>query len=171
MLILLCLSLRLMFFFAVGPWDSSVVERRILRGDALEYHLLAKSLVEDHRYAGQTHYQLDAIRTPGYPLFVGFVYLLFGKLPWIVLLTQIFLDSISCVLLYNIVALSISPKAAVPCAFMYAADPLPKYLIICAFIFSALLLSFITTSSLKFNPSAFIANSFSSHTFIYTFTH
>ena len=123
LVLLLCLGFRLIFFFAVAPWDPRVREGQILKGDALEYHLLAKNLAENHRFAGQTFYQLDAIRTPGYPLFVGFFYLFFGAVPWIVLLAQILLDSISCALFYLILARLISPKAAVPSAIMYAMDP------------------------------------------------
>ena len=45
---------------------------------------------------------LDPERMPGYPLFIAYIYGIFGEVVWNVILIQILLDSITCVMVATI---------------------------------------------------------------------
>ena len=53
--------------------------------DANGYHQIALNLLNTNSFSGNSHayifdfFTLDSVRTPGYPVFLAFIYLLFGK--------------------------------------------------------------------------------------------
>jgi 4-amino-4-deoxy-L-arabinose transferase-like glycosyltransferase len=122
-LAIICLSLRLSFFVAVKPWVPAVRDSVIVTGDAAGYHNLARSIIDHHRFSSEANGTPNAIRTPLYPLFISLFYFLFGPLPWIVLLAQTVLDSMTCLLLYATLKLVSGPKVAFYSALFYAIDP------------------------------------------------
>ena len=141
--VLLAVSLRLLLFLGLKPWDE-VQEREIVfrdgKGDPIYYHLLA-GMVLHHGVFGypelnrslQTGWinafgvaralEPDALRTPGYPLLVTAVYFVFGSHPWLVLLLQLLLDSFSVVLLFLFCSKFLDPSAAIVAMLWYAIDP------------------------------------------------
>jgi hypothetical protein len=89
---LLALCVRLVFFLLVRPWSPAVESGFVLQGDARGYHELATTLLTQHRLAYGATDAPNALRTPGYPVFVAALYALFGWHPWVVMLFQILLD-------------------------------------------------------------------------------
>jgi 4-amino-4-deoxy-L-arabinose transferase-like glycosyltransferase len=122
-LLCLCLGLRLILFAVHQPWNPSVVEQHVLKGDALGYHRLALTLVEHGRFASAADAPPEALRTPLYPLFVGLTYILSGYRPWVTLLAQVLLDTMACLLLYYALRRLLSPAPAAVAATFYACDP------------------------------------------------
>ncbi len=123
-----CLLLRLMFFAVVQPWAPDVEERIIIpsgeaRTDSLEYHTAAITILEEHRFALENGAPPEALRTPGYPLFVAGIYAIFGYHPWIVLLFQIILDTLACFLLFRAFSRIFNSHLAYIAAIIYAIDP------------------------------------------------
>lgn len=121
-LLFVCLAARLVFFLLVQPWDSHVETEILLRDDALGYHSLALNLFSDHGFYPAEGVQ-DPLRPPVYPLLVGFIYALFGPQPWLVLLLHAILDTVSCALIFKIVARTIGTRAGLWTAAFYALDP------------------------------------------------
>lgn len=127
----ICLSARLLFFIAVKPWDPYVKDKLILSRDALEYHKLANNLLKYHEFGYQKDettplvwaYQESTLRTPLYPAFISLIYSIFGEKPWMVILVQIFLDTISCLLLFIIIRQMLNSNIAFYSALFYALDP------------------------------------------------
>jgi len=122
-ILLLCIGCRLAFFGAVHPWIPEIERDVVLRGDSQYYDKLANTFLESHRFAYSNTGRPDALRTPLYPLFVAGVYSLFGHAPWIVLLFQVILDSLSCLLLAITLARLVAPRVALIAALFYAVDP------------------------------------------------
>lgn len=127
-LVAACLATRLAFFLAVQPWDSGVQDRVILRSDALGYHALAANLVSHQEFTHTPGAAPEALRTPGYPVFIAFFYAVFGPHPWIVLLAQVVLDSLACALLFATLEKFIPRFAAFLAALGYAFDPFLVFL-------------------------------------------
>jgi 4-amino-4-deoxy-L-arabinose transferase-like glycosyltransferase len=121
--LLICLSLRLLFFIAVKPWEPAVTESVILTDDAPGYHELAKTIIYHHQYAYENNGTPDGLRPPLYPLFIGSLYGFFGPSPWVVLLVQTILDSLTCLMLFSILRKLINEKIAFYSALFYAFDP------------------------------------------------
>lgn len=120
-ILLVCLVVRMGFFIAVQPWKPEVVENVILKDDAKGYHELALALLKSHRFG--LNNEPEALRTPGYPLFIVGFYILFGIRPWVVLVFQVVIESFSCFLLYHIVRRILNPKIAFISSLFYALDP------------------------------------------------
>jgi 4-amino-4-deoxy-L-arabinose transferase-like glycosyltransferase len=88
-------ALRLLCFAIAEPWTDEYLQT-FLQLDSLGYHELAVSMLDgEFKRAGVT----DAFRTPLYPGFLAFFYLLGGNNPWVPLLGQIALDGGTCYLL------------------------------------------------------------------------
>ena len=123
-LLLFCLSTRLLLFATVKPWEPTVRDRMILKNDALGYHQLAVSLIEDQRFAFKKGGIPDILRTPLYPLLISLVYTIFGsESPWIVLLVQILIDSASCLILFFLILKFLNLRVAFYASLFYALDP------------------------------------------------
>ena len=95
--------------------------------DAIGYHQLAINLVEQGVFSLNTAapFLPDAVRTPGYPIFIATVFALFGPEPRLVLCVQIVVDSITAVLVVLLARrLSHTPRAAILAGVLYALNPL-----------------------------------------------
>ncbi|MBN1999842.1 glycosyltransferase family 39 protein [candidate division KSB1 bacterium] len=121
-ILFVCLAIRALFFAVVQPWEKSIVENVILESDSRGYDGIAQTLLHHGRFAQQPASPPEVLRTPGYPVFIAFVYLLFGESPWIVILLQIILDVVSCLFLFLAVA-RLFPPAAGFASLFYAVDP------------------------------------------------
>ena len=104
-----------LLFVAFYPYPSDPFSD----GDAIEYHSIAKSLLEGNGYAYAG--SLTARRAPLYPLFLAGMHLLFGKSFMAVALFQAIIDTISCYLIY-LIAMKVfeSGLVAIISALFYA---------------------------------------------------
>ena len=121
-LIICCITVRMILFLLVGPWNADIVKNNILQthSDEMGYNNLAISLLHGNfSLYGNT----EALRTPLYPAFIGLFYFLFGKLIWIVLLAQIFVDSLSCLVLFLAIKELINPSVGFYSALFYVLNP------------------------------------------------
>ncbi len=91
--------------------------------DQRGYHQLATVLMEDGKLSFKPDLPPVVLRTPGYPLFISAVYLLFDKNPWIVILIQNFIDTATAVLVLLIFSLLINPKVGTIAGFLYSVEP------------------------------------------------
>ena len=124
MVVICCFILRLVFFLLVHPWTPESQNQRVLQGDALGYHHLAITLLESHRFAYGSAREPETIRTPLFPLYISTVYWLFGTKPWIVILGQIILNTISCLLILLLFAQHFGARIAVISSIFFALEPL-----------------------------------------------
>ena len=85
--------------------------------DAYQYDALARNIIESHKFCDseQISYDdsiykaltkgdatpFDAFRTPAYPLFLAGIYSVFGYKPYLAIIIQIFLSSLTCILVYK----------------------------------------------------------------------
>ena len=122
-ILFICIGLRLIFFGFVQPWTPEVETQVILQFDAHLYHQLASTLIESHRFAYSSTGPPEALRTPLYPLLIAGFYLLFGHKPWIVLLVQILIDTLSCFLLLLTLSRLFDQRVALISSLFYALDP------------------------------------------------
>jgi hypothetical protein len=94
--------------------------------DAHGYHSLALNLVQRGAFSmnAEAPFQPDALRTPGYPLFITLIYALFVVAPRAVIVAQAFLDSITALLVMGIAyRLTRSTRAAWLAGAVYAIYP------------------------------------------------
>jgi 4-amino-4-deoxy-L-arabinose transferase-like glycosyltransferase len=124
LIILAALGIRSILLVSLGPWDNDVVERRVLIDDARSYHFLATSIVETGTFE-----KFDSgfyLRTPGYPLFIAGVYLFAGRNPWVVLLLQIIIDSLTVLIIYWIAReLGMRKRSRLIACALYAVSLVP----------------------------------------------
>ncbi|MCL5998251.1 MAG: glycosyltransferase family 39 protein [Chloroflexi bacterium] len=95
--------------------------------DATGYHQLAVNLVQRGIFSLNTEppFHPDAIRTPGYPLFIAAVYVLTGISPRAVLVVQAVLDAVTALLVMGISRNLGLPKGiAAVTGLLYALSPL-----------------------------------------------
>ncbi|TET18309.1 MAG: glycosyltransferase family 39 protein [Candidatus Cloacimonadota bacterium] len=106
LIIIFLTSIIFRLIFALPVFAT--IEKAIGPGsDAKNYIVLAKHLIEKQEfsvYPEETGYR-EAARTPGYPLFIVFSFLLSGARIWSVILLQCFLDACIAVLVFSIALL------------------------------------------------------------------
>lgn len=118
---------RIAMLLLLAPWKPEVERTEVLVRDALGYHALAHQVLREGAFAGADNEDVDALRTPAYPLFIAGVYSLAGERPWVVLLIQCFMDSGTCLLLYLLLQRILDPFSALSGALLYAVDPFVVY--------------------------------------------
>lgn len=119
----LCLVLRLSFFAAFQPWQEQTEKQEVLKIDALGYHELATNLLQNKSFSYEVNGKPDALRTPGYPLFIAAIYSVFGNAPWVVMLFQIVLDTVTCLILMLTLSRLFTHRVAFVSSLFYALDP------------------------------------------------
>ena len=124
-IIVLLIALLVRGIFFIASWhNKGFSEDKIPGNDPSEYHSLALSLVKEGRFSIDG--ELNTKRTPLYPLFIGTIYSLFGQRLWLVFLTQILLNIITCLLIYLLIILIFNnKKIALAAGLLYAIDTLP----------------------------------------------
>ena len=108
--------LRLAFFLLVQPWDDKILHEIVLANDAKGYHKLALSILQSGIFP-------SSFRTPGYPFFITTIYYLFGTKPWVVIISQIIIDSGTILLVYFLAKFICDERSAIIASILYAADP------------------------------------------------
>lgn len=157
LIILLSLFIRAFFFYQTKPWEKEVIENRILVFDAIGYQTRALGIFNTGTFSS-----MGVFRTPGYPLFIAFVYCLFGTKIWAVLLIQILLDVGTTVIVYFLAKILFESKSiSAIAAFLYSIDLLAAsnanaFLsdILFTFVFALSILAFIC--ALKEKKTAYI---------------
>lgn len=121
--LVMCLVTRLLLFVVSEPWDPLNTEQIILQFDAVGYHSLAVTLINHSQFALENDGEPEALRTPGYPLYISLFYAVFGEKPWVVLLSQAFLDVLSCMILFRLMEKMFGSDVALYAGLFYALDP------------------------------------------------
>ncbi|MGO9641561.1 MAG: hypothetical protein ACLP1Y_09690 [Candidatus Acidiferrales bacterium] len=135
--------------------------------DSALYEELGQNVVEHHAYAYDSGTGLVStdVRVPGYPLFLGFLYVLFGDSHRAILIAQAFVDLGTCLLL-AVLAASLAPEmsrkrvaiaalwlgAMCPFVANYAADALTE--VLATFFTAAALLFLVWAHQRECGPAA-----------------
>ena len=143
----LALSLRLAFLIAVRPWDPAVERRSVVVFDSIGYHEQAVTLLEHGRFARAALAPPDAIMAPIYPLFVAACYRAFGQRPWVVLLIQCLIDSLSAFLLVACMSRWFGPATGFLAGLLYALDPF--LVLYCSMMLTDILFVFVLVATLN----------------------
>lgn len=120
LIVLLGLSLRLLTFLLAKPWLPEIINSRILVYDAVGYHRLGLEITNSLSFS-------DTFRTPGYPMFIAMIYVLFGARPWAVVLAQTFIDTLTVGVIFFSGNRLFSRNAGLIAALFYAIDPVPSF--------------------------------------------
>jgi 4-amino-4-deoxy-L-arabinose transferase-like glycosyltransferase len=121
LILLVCLALRLVLFFAASPWSTSVRDGILLRADGKEYDAIARTMLAGNDFSAGEDFK--GLRTPVYPIYVAAIYWLAGPRPWVVVLINVFIDSFSCWLLFLSLTNLFGVRAGRIAALFYALDP------------------------------------------------
>ncbi|MEW6366242.1 MAG: glycosyltransferase family 39 protein [Acidobacteriota bacterium] len=81
------------------------------------------NFVFHRQFAVERDGPLDAYRTPLFPLFAGTLYAIVGTKPWVALLAQAFIDTLTCLVLYLALRKHLDARIAGVASFFYALDP------------------------------------------------
>ncbi len=119
----LCLIARMLWFLAAGPFQMPTRAQLDFSNDSQGYHDLAITLLDHGEFSRGADRPPDALRTPGYPLFVAAIYSVGDRNPWVVMLFQYLLDTASCALLMLILAQRCGMRVAFWAGLIYAFDP------------------------------------------------
>ncbi len=96
-LVFVSFIIKLSFFISLRPWETEVLQNTILVSDSIGYYSLANDFINNN-FSFQS---FDGLRTPVYPIFVGFLLLICNQV-WFVLIVQICISLISIVLIYKL---------------------------------------------------------------------
>jgi 4-amino-4-deoxy-L-arabinose transferase-like glycosyltransferase len=108
------LSLRLLLFVVVGPWDDQVEREIILtKEDAPYFHNTAILYAENKP-------PVAVASKPLHVYFMALLYFIFGYKPYVVLITQIIMGSMACIFLYKIVRNIFDEKIALFAGLFWA---------------------------------------------------
>lgn len=127
-ILLLAFLLRLIFFLIHQPWNPEVEKMQVISGDAVGYHYLAHCIFQHFSFCDNT------FRTPGYPAFLAFFYVIFGVKPYLVLFVQILLNVFSVYILFSLCKRIWNEKVALIAAFLLSIDP--HQILFCHFLFA-----------------------------------
>ena len=114
LILILGFVLRIGLFMQNAPWQKDVETKQVLINDATGYHRLAQKILFEHSFQG------DMFRTPGYPVIVAAVYGVFGIHPWIVLLIQVFVSTLTLLLFYKIAEYIFNERTALWSTLFFA---------------------------------------------------
>jgi 4-amino-4-deoxy-L-arabinose transferase-like glycosyltransferase len=97
-------SLRFAIFLAVEPWEDAVLQDRILISDAKGYHRIAVNLLENNVFSKEEYapFRPDISRPPVYPTFLAIIFGIFGNKPYLAILIQLAIDSLTCIFTYKL---------------------------------------------------------------------
>jgi len=121
LIVIVCCAflLRIIIFLAVKPYDQDALQARIMSSpDAEGYHNRAVNILETGTFSA-----FRGLRTPGYPLFISFIYAFFGVKPWIVLLVQVLISTGIMIMVYMLGKLLFSKMVALVASGLCTVDP------------------------------------------------
>lgn len=93
----------------------------LLQADGHEYHAIALSLLAKGDFSAGEEFK--GLRTPVYPFYVSAIYWVTGPKPWVVVLTQVFIDTLSCWFLFLSLSNLLGTRASRLASLFYAIDP------------------------------------------------
>src|SRR5882672_5232128 len=125
LILVLCFALRLFLFIGAKPWQPAVRDTILLQADGREYNDIATSLLTHADFSAKEEFK--GLRTPVYPMYIMLIYWIVGPLPWVALLSHVFIDTFSCLLLFLALKRLFGPKVARFSALVYALDPFLIY--------------------------------------------
>jgi 4-amino-4-deoxy-L-arabinose transferase-like glycosyltransferase len=113
-IVFIALCLRFILFLAVEPWKDEFLKERIIGSDGPGFHKLAVNLVEHNVFSHEDYapFVPNTHRTPVYPSFLALVYSIFGYKPYIAILLQLVIASLTCIFTYKIGKTLFSEKIA-----------------------------------------------------------
>ena len=136
--LLLIVILALAVRFTIFPFILKDEERMFTLGDAYEYDAIARNITENRSFyrsewasygfppsMRSTIFMkepFDAFRPPVYPLFLAGVYSLFGHKPYIAIIIQILLGSLTCAFVYKIGEVFVQKEAGFIAGLLLALD-------------------------------------------------
>ncbi|MCK4662448.1 MAG: glycosyltransferase family 39 protein [Bacteroidales bacterium] len=120
-IIFITLIVESAYFMYDKPWQQKTIEQKFIHGDANSYHTLAINIVEKGKFPVYSGW--DTFRTPGFPLYISFFYLVFGIKPWIIIFSQIFLHVFTIVFIYFLTKQIFNNKIALISSILYAFEP------------------------------------------------
>ncbi|MBI5727039.1 MAG: glycosyltransferase family 39 protein [Ignavibacteriales bacterium] len=91
--------------------------------DQKHLHDLSVNLLKAGVLSDDPDLKPNPYRTPGFPLFAGTIYTVFGAKPWVVLFLQCFLDTITCIMIFYILLQYFTLHVSFWTAVLYAIDP------------------------------------------------
>lgn len=91
--------------------------------DPYTYNQLAKNIIDYKSFNYAEGLPPVSLRTPGYPLFIALIYILFGINPIIIILVQILFDSLIVILIFLIAKNFLTLRLSILAAFLYAIEP------------------------------------------------
>jgi 4-amino-4-deoxy-L-arabinose transferase-like glycosyltransferase len=97
-ILFISLIIRIFYFLNLKPWESNFIESQFTYNDSRGYHDLAVKIVETKSFP--VNITLDTYRTPIFPYYIAFFYLIFGIKPYTVFFSYIILNLISVVFIY-----------------------------------------------------------------------
>lgn len=121
----IALTLRLVLFFLVQfRTGSDPLQQVAHHDDSREYHYLAVNMTAHGTFSTDQNppFTSNATRTPVYPAFVGALYLLFGALPFTVILVQLILDTLNCILTVRLAERFFTPTVSMIAGSFLAFD-------------------------------------------------
>ena len=139
-LVVLSLILNVTMYCAIRPWNKDVEKNIIVTSDAIGYQQLAENILHYHSFQGTSDtasiplnsrrlkpgnliLNYDTYREPGYPVFLALVYFIAGIKPYIAILIQLLLNTISVILIYRIAQSLFNNKVvATIAALLFAID-------------------------------------------------
>lgn len=122
-LLVFCFLLRITFFYIVRPWNIDYLNQKLFFTDASFYHDLAKNILESNNLLLTNLWSSDPYRMPFYPFFISLFYYIFGIKPWIILIFQIILNTLSCLFLMLAAKRFLSEKTVFVIGIFFALDP------------------------------------------------
>jgi 4-amino-4-deoxy-L-arabinose transferase-like glycosyltransferase len=119
-IILLGLISRTIIFFITKPWSPAVLEQKILldQSDGYFYHHIALDFLRTLSFDS-----IGIFRTPLYPLFLAFIYFLFGVKPWVVIIFQFLLNVCSIGLVYVLGKKIFNKQTGIIASALYLIEP------------------------------------------------
>ena len=121
---LVALAPRLLLFAGAGSWKPDFPARTIQASDGHEYDALAKTLLSSGRFAPSPDGPPEALRTPGYPVFLALFYGATGANPWLAILVQIGLDAATAMLLFAALRRRFPVPLAAAAGLLYGLEPM-----------------------------------------------
>jgi len=142
-LLVIFIVTRLFLFIGAKPWEEERKYTHFVFSDAGYYYQTAINLLEGHGHSSspQEPYTPSAKRTPGYPIFLSIIMLVFGKsVTWIVA-CQMMLQLITLILVYLGTHKLFSSITAFWLTLYCTLDPV--YLSMSAYLYSETLYQFV----------------------------
>jgi len=113
---------RMFFFISMRPWDERNLHEKVIICDTIQYHTFASDILKN-RAISCSDVWIDAVRTPGYPLFVAANYMIFGVRTWVVILVQILISLLTLYAIYVMGIRLFGTTTAGIAALLYAVEP------------------------------------------------